>query len=189
MAAPPASESSAGTTLSKQVPQAYFVEDVAAFMVEKKKSAKELLADCDKTFTEYKSIESRLGQRLRKLQSQIVEIKSSLGMLEHLDGLAGDEAMQTDFRLNDALFVKATVSKTDKVALWLGANVMMEYDTTEALALLRTNFEKSKSQIELVKTDMDYIRDQITTMEVNMARIYNHDVMLTREAKGAAAKA
>jgi hypothetical protein len=60
---------------------------------------------------------------------------------------------------------------------------MLEYETKEALDLLRTNFETAKSNIAVIREDMDYLRDQITTVEVNMARIYNHDVNLRRQAK------
>ena len=31
---------------------------------------------------------------------------------------------------------------------------------------------------------MEYIKDQLTTTEVSIARVYNHDVMLRRSAEG-----
>jgi len=169
--------------LHQGIPAAFFVEDVAALLAKRKIDAKSLLEECDNMFQQYKMMEGQLGARQRKLQNQVVEIKSSLGMLEHLNGLADDEAVSTDFRLNDALFVKAKVPRSDKVALWLGANVMLEYDTPEALELLKTNFETAKKNITDIASDMDFLRDQITTVEVNMARIYNHDVTLRRQAQ------
>ena len=62
---------------------------------------------------------------------------------------------------------------------------MLEYDTKEALELLKKNFETAKSNIVEIKSSMDYLRDQITTVEVNMARIYNHDVTLRRQGQQA----
>eukprot|EP00038_Savillea_parva_P005888 m.160490 g.160490 ORF g.160490 m.160490 type:complete len:190 (+) comp11954_c0_seq1:3008-3577(+) len=167
------------------IPAAFFVEDVAKLMSDRKLNAKALLEECDNMYQQYKMMESRLGQRQRKLQSQVIEIKSSLGMLEHLSGIGPGETLDTDFRLNDALFVKATITQADKVGLWLGANVMLEYDTKEALELLKKNFETAKSNIVEIKSSMDYLRDQITTVEVNMARIYNHDVTLRRQGQQA----
>eukprot|EP00035_Acanthoeca_spectabilis_P020013 m.430730 g.430730 ORF g.430730 m.430730 type:complete len:190 (-) comp17208_c0_seq1:1046-1615(-) len=165
------------------IPEAFFVEDVAKLMADRKKDAKELLEECDSMYQSYKRMEQQLGLRQRKLQAQAVEIKSSLGMLEHLDGMEGDQTLNTDFRLNDALFVTATIPRADKVGLWLGANVMLEYETGEALALLRKNYESAKANASQIKLDMDYLRDQITTVEVNMARIYNYDVTLRRQAQ------
>jgi hypothetical protein len=46
----------------------------------------------------YKRLEGSLAQRQRKLQAQAVEIKSSLSMLEHLDGMADGDEVCTDFR-------------------------------------------------------------------------------------------
>lgn len=60
---------------------------------------------------------------------------------------------------------------------------MLEYETGEALALLRKNYESAKANASQIKLDMDYLRDQITTVEVNMARIYNYDVTLRRQAQ------
>jgi len=166
--------------MHNDIPEAFFVEDVAKLMTTRKTDAKTLLEECDNMYQQYKRMEGQLALRQRKLQSQVVEIKSSIGMLEHLDNADATQTLSTDFRLNDALFVKATIPQTDKVALWLGANVMLEYDTKEALELLRKNYESAKENISAIKVDMDYLRDQITTVEVNMARIYNHDVSQRR---------
>lgn len=92
------------------------------------------------------------------------------------------DGVVSDFRLSDALFVRARVPSTEKVSLWLGANVMLEYDTPEAEALLRKNYETAKSSLAQLDTDTDFLRDQITTTEVNMARIYNYDVTSRRKS-------
>ncbi len=34
-----------------------------------------------------------------------------------------------------------------------------------------------------VNEDLEFIRDQITAMEVNVARVYNYDVKLRRDGK------
>ena len=63
---------------------------------------------------------------------------------------------------------------------------MLEYDTAEALALLEKNQANARAGLEVLDADMDFLRDQSTTMEVNMARIYNHDVTERRKAGVAA---
>uniref|UniRef100_A0A3Q2FYC7 Prefoldin subunit 3 n=1 Tax=Cyprinodon variegatus TaxID=28743 RepID=A0A3Q2FYC7_CYPVA len=56
------------------------------------------------------------------------------------------------------------------------ANVMLEYDINEAQALLEKNLSTASRNLETLEEDLDYLRDQCTTTEVNMARVYNWDV-------------
>lgn len=58
---------------------------------------------------------------------------------------------------------------------------MLEYDTPEAEALLQKNFSTAKENLAQLDDDTDFLRDQITTTEVNMARFYNHDVTTKRK--------
>uniref|UniRef100_A0A3Q0T3V7 Prefoldin subunit 3 n=1 Tax=Amphilophus citrinellus TaxID=61819 RepID=A0A3Q0T3V7_AMPCI len=56
------------------------------------------------------------------------------------------------------------------------ANVMLEYDIDEAQALLEKNLSTASRNLETLEEDLDFLRDQFTTTEVNMARVYNWDV-------------
>uniref|UniRef100_A0A3B4X6L1 Prefoldin subunit 3 n=1 Tax=Seriola lalandi dorsalis TaxID=1841481 RepID=A0A3B4X6L1_SERLL len=56
------------------------------------------------------------------------------------------------------------------------ANVMLEYDIDEAQALLEKNLSTASRNLETLVDDLDFLRDQFTTVEVNMARVYNWDV-------------
>eukprot|EP00041_Stephanoeca_diplocostata_P009007 m.136395 g.136395 ORF g.136395 m.136395 type:complete len:90 (-) comp17571_c0_seq37:2819-3088(-) len=80
------------------------------------------------------------------------------------------------------ILCQKTSHKVVDVALVLQAKVMLEYDTPEALALLQKNFDSCRVNVKQLAEDMDFLRDQITTMEVNMARIYNHDVTTRRQS-------
>ena len=77
--------------------------------------------------------------------------------------------------------------------LWLGANVMLEYDATEARTLLTNNKENAVKSLEDVREQLGkifkktiillsidqflaFLQDQMTTTEVSMARVYNWDV-------------
>lgn len=85
-----------------------------------------------------------------------------------------DKAMNTNFLLADNIWAKAKVpNTTDKVGLWLGANVMVEYTYTEAVKLLGTNLASAEEKIKETDNDLDFLKDQLTTCEVNLARIYN----------------
>ena len=53
---------------------------------------------------------------------------------------------------------------------------MLEYPTQEALTLLREKLAASQKSISELELDLGFLREQITTVEVNMARIYNWNV-------------
>ena len=50
---------------------------------------------------------------------------------------------------------------------------MVEYTYAEALKLLAKNLGNAEAKIAECETDLDFLKDQITTTEVNLARIYN----------------
>jgi prefoldin subunit 5 len=52
--------------------------------------------------------------------------------------------METNFLISDNIWAKAKIpNDTGKVGLWLGANVMVQYDFDEALKLLERNMENA----------------------------------------------
>jgi prefoldin subunit 5 len=85
--------------------------------------------------------------------------------------------MDANFLISDNIWAKAKIpNDTGKVGLWLGANVMVEYDFEEAIKLLERNLGNALFRIEETDSDIGYLKDQITTTEVNIARIYNQTV-------------
>ena len=82
--------------------------------------------------------------------------------------------MQTNFLIADNIWAKARIpNDTGKVGLWLGANVMVEYNFKEALEILERNLSNALIRLTSTDDDINFLKDQITTTEVNMARIYN----------------
>ena len=61
------------------------------------------------------------------------------------------------------------------------ANVMLAYPLDEAISLLQNRLTGSEKSLTVLKEDLDFLRDQITTMEVNTARVHNWDVKRRRE--------
>ena len=85
--------------------------------------------------------------------------------------------MVTNFLISDNIWAKARIpNDTGKVGLWLGANVMVEYDFAEAIKLLEKNLEAASLKLKESDDDLNFLKDQITTTEVNIARIYNQTV-------------
>ncbi|MCH1932679.1 prefoldin subunit 3, partial [Shewanella sp. A25] len=82
------------------------------------------------------------------------------------------EEFTTHFLLSEQVFMKDSIAPTKKVCLWVGANVMLEYTLNDALELLNKNIDTAKKNLSFVEHDLDFLRDQFTTTEVNMARVY-----------------
>lgn len=171
-------EAGNGRRLHLGIPEAVFVEDVDAFMAQPgNESADAALKKLDERYQKYKFMELGLAQRKRRLKAQIPEIKQTLEILKYMQRKkASPRPMETRFLLADNLYCKAAVPPTDRVCLWLGANVMLEYDVDEARALLERNLAAAARNLEALEDDLDFLRDQFTTTEVNMARVYNWDV-------------
>lgn len=55
-----------------------------------------------------------------------------------------DEDLVMDYLLTDTIWSQAKIKKDiNKVGLWLGANVMVEYSFEEAIVLLKKNLENA----------------------------------------------
>ncbi|KAK0502524.1 Prefoldin subunit-domain-containing protein [Armillaria luteobubalina] len=96
---------------------------------------------------------------------------------------ASSKPIRTTFELNETLYAEAELAETDTVYLWLGANVMLSYKIPEAIALLKSKLEAAETSLQNTIEDLEFIREQLTIMEVNTARVYNWDVKRRRERR------
>ncbi|XP_019555247.1 prefoldin subunit 3-like [Aedes albopictus] len=167
------------------IPEAVFVEDVEAFMKQSgsEENVEKVLKSLDEQHSKYKFMEFNIISRKRRLRQQIPDLAKSLEMIKILKNQS--EEQETRFLLSEQVFVKTRVPPTKTVCLWLGANVMLEYPLDEAEELLKQNKHSAEVNLKCLEHDQDFLRDQITTTEVNMARVHNYDVK-KRQAKKAA---
>lgn len=150
---------------------------------ENENNAGKVLRRLDEQHGKYKFMEINIATRCRKLKQQIPDLEKSLEMINILR--TQDEDMDTQFLLSEQVFVKTTIPKTETVCLWLGANVMLEYPLDEAEELLKQNIESAAVSLRCLEHDQDFLRDQVTITEVNMARVYNWDFKKRQAAKEA----
>jgi prefoldin subunit 5 len=66
------------------------------------------------------------------------------------------------------------------VYLWIGAGTMVEYKFEEAVELLEKQLQQTKAKIEELQEDLYFLRGNSITVEVNMARLFNHSVKLRK---------
>lgn len=60
---------------------------------------------------------------------------------------------------------------------------MLEYPFDEAISLLTSKLSGAEKSLASSKEDLDFLREQITIMEVNTARVHNWDVKRRRERR------
>uniref|UniRef100_A0A161MH09 Prefoldin subunit 3 n=2 Tax=Triatoma infestans TaxID=30076 RepID=A0A161MH09_TRIIF len=168
------------------IPEAEFMEDVDKYMesASVNGNAEMVLRKLDEQHSKYKFMEFNLVSKRRRLKVQIPDLEKSVDMIKLLMKQRNStEDIKTEFLLSEQVFMKASVPPTDKVCLWLGANVMLEYTLDDAMELLNKNIDTAKRNLGYVEHDLDFLRDQFTTTEVNMARVYNWNVKKRQAAK------
>ena len=68
---------------------------------------------------------------------------------------------------------------------------MLSYKIPEAIELLATKLKNAEGSLQSLQDELEFLREQITVMGVNTARLYNLGVVRRRErrAREAAASA
>ncbi|KIM29180.1 hypothetical protein M408DRAFT_119789 [Serendipita vermifera MAFF 305830] len=169
------------------IPRAPFISDVEQHIGGPLAEVESSIRQFQEAIEKYKYMEANLGQRRRGLEEKIPDIKNSLAVVEMLQQRRDNsdvDPLKTTFELNDTLWADATVDDGDEVYLWLGANVMLSYPLDEAQKLLSTKLTGARANLAGLISDLEFLREQITVMEVNTARVYNYDVRRRRENGG-----
>jgi hypothetical protein len=60
---------------------------------------------------------------------------------------------------------------------------MLSYKIPAAITLLKSKLELAQASLKNTTEDLEFLREQITIMEVNTARVYNWDVKRRRERR------
>ena len=123
-------------------------------------------------YQKYKMIERQILVRKMRLLQQVPDIKKTLDVVKHLKSNRG-KSFETTFEVGPHLWGFATVPATEKVGLWLGANVMLEYSLEEAEEVLIKNEKSAEDFIAQLDAQLEFLRDQTTTTEVNISRFHN----------------
>ncbi|ROW09860.1 hypothetical protein VPNG_06326 [Cytospora leucostoma] len=193
-------------TNPRGIPFAPFVDKVEDY-VTSRADVEPTLRNFQEMIAKYQWMESNMQRKSAGLQDKIPDIQKTLDSVRFLKtrtvragprtGWGGgkrrikwltshqdeSEPIETTFELNDTLYAKAEVPATEEVYIWLGANVMLAYPMDEAEALLAERLSKAKQSLEDCEEDLEFLREQITTMEVATARVYNWDVVQKRKDK------
>ncbi|KAJ4348314.1 peptide chain release factor 1 [Didymosphaeria variabile] len=172
-------------TNPRGIPVAPFVDRVEDY-VTNRSEVESTINSFKEMISKYQFMEQNTQRRAAGLKDKIPDIQKTLETVRFLEGRKADaDPIETTFELNDTLFAKAEVPPTGEVYLWLGANVMLAYPIPEAEQLLKSKLDTAKKSLETCEEDMEFLREQITTLEVAFARVYNWDVAQRRKEREA----
>lgn len=147
-------------------------------------SANTVIQEWQERYQKYKLMEAHLNRRREEIKKKIPDITGTRELVEHIIKKRDEsEDVETNFQLSDTVYANAVIKEPTNVCLWLGANVMVEYPIDDAFELLTENRDNAHVNLKSVDEDIQFLRDQITTTEVNIARIFNYDVMQRRKKK------
>ncbi|KAJ4324927.1 peptide chain release factor 1 [Neodidymelliopsis sp. IMI 364377] len=172
-------------TNPRGIPKAPFVDRVEDYVTDRSE-VESTINSFKEMISKYQFMQANTQRRAAGLKDKIPDIQKTLETVRFLKTRGDDaEPMETTFELNDTLFAKAEVPPTDEVYLWLGANVMLAYPIPEAVELLSSKLSMAKASLLTCEEDLDFLREQITTLEVAFARVYNWDVAQRRKDREA----
>lgn len=127
-------------------------------------------------------MEAQILKHSEAVKGKIPDIEKCIEAVEYMEKKKAantenlQNSMKVDFMVSNNLWAKADVPIGDTVCLWLGADIMCEYSFDEARVLLSKNLENATTTLRNNESDLDFIKDQITVCEVNIARVYNENV-------------
>ncbi|KAE9369504.1 Prefoldin, subunit 3 [Stipitochalara longipes BDJ] len=171
-------------TNPRGIPYAPFVDKVEDY-VASRADVEATLKNFQEMISKYQFMEANQQRRAAGLKDKMPDIQKTLDTVRFLKTRKpGSDPIEATFELNDTLYAKAHIPPTNEVYLWLGANVMLSYPIDEAEELLSSKLAAAKQSLENCEEDLDFLREQITTMEVATARVYNWDVTMKRKEKG-----
>ena len=166
---------------SRGVPTMNFIDNVEDWI--DKFTSEKLLSYINQYLNKYKFMEAQIVKSNEGLNVKIPDIEKCLETIDFLEKKEKEKPLNVDYMVSNGLWAKAEVNAPESVFLWLGANVMCEYKMDEAKTLLNQNLQNAKNQIKKNNTDLEFIKDQMTVCEVNLARIYNETVRRNQIAK------
>ncbi len=165
------------STEERSIPKALFISDLDAFV--KKYGVEPGIAGLRELLAKYTFMYESLLTQKRSLLRKMPDIQQSLETVQHVK--AQTAPFTTFFPLTDNTHAQAEVEPSEKIFLWLGANVMLEYSLAEAEELLAASSSSATASLESIDRSMAFLREQITTTEVNIARVHNFNVGLRQQ--------
>ncbi|KAH9598636.1 Prefoldin alpha-like [Trypanosoma melophagium] len=176
------------------IPRVEYITDMSTF-VKNGGGADTLVSNLLLESSKYEHMEKRLVSSIANLDYKIPTIKKTLHALNYLkkrlheaksnnnNNNNNNNTVRSYYCLTESVFAEADVLPQETVHLWMGAKVMVEYNFDEAAQLLEKNLNNAETNLKATKEDLAWVQEQLTNLQINISRVYNHDLK-NKQKKG-----
>ena len=149
------------------------------------------VANVQQNLQKYEYMLKPKDQQLKSITDITKDIKTNSKVIDTLIAQNADDSDDEDgefqdiqYELEDGLFAFASIPKkstTNTVSLWLGSGILMEFTYEEAQQILSEKSAVYTNKINEIMEDIEFLREQITTLQVNMSKVYNYSILQKRK--------
>ncbi len=159
------------------LPTVLFIEDEDAFLLKSGMTEEQAALEMRMAYQQLQQLSNAHTARKEALEDKLPETEKNLAMVRLLKKQkhAGAD-VHAQYELIGGVYARARVPPTGKVALWMGANVMVEYTLEEAENFLQQSEKDTREALQHCVDDLRHLDDQRNTLEVNINRLHNHSL-------------
>ncbi|CAI2352545.1 unnamed protein product [Caenorhabditis sp. 36 PRJEB53466] len=163
------------------VPKCERIVDVVKWLTKNKLSVEDAEEATREKYNRYRNVEMTMSAQKARMCGKIPEFDNNIGLIDMLIAKRdANEPFVTSFKISEDVYLKAVAKKPEGVTLWVGSDLMVEYGLEEAKQMLQTNRASVQIIADELILDMEYLKDQLTMTEVNLACIINYGVRKRR---------
>ncbi|EDV55492.1 uncharacterized protein LOC6548183 [Drosophila erecta] len=159
------------------IPEAQLVDDVASYIAKPEffstVQAAWKLQRC--FYVQYSELAAKLETDLTAVLSRLEAAKNNLELVRKFMDNPGEE-LQSLMQIAQGVFRWVTIPPVERVTLQVGTSLQMEFDLPEAEEFIKKDITGLVKQRVQHEHDIDYLQDQVNTVEMNLAVLYKHGV-------------
>lgn len=159
---------------TRKIPRAEYIENIDNFVKQHGGDAAAAITVLQEKLQKYSFMLDVIQKQKNALVGSSADLQENLDLIDYLE--KQEDAFETRYELAAGVYAKAIIPKSDKVSLWLGSHVMVEFPCGEARSLLRKNLDDAEQSIVEMAKNLQFIKEQITMVEVSISRVFNWDV-------------
>lgn len=159
---------------TRKIPRAEYIEDIADFVRQHGDDAAAAIAALQEKLQKYSFMLDVVQKQKNSLVGSTADLRENLDLINYLE--KQESAFEARYELAAGVYAKAMIPKSDQVSLWLGSHVMVEFPHGEARSLLKKNLGDAEQSIAEMVKNLQFIKEQITMIEVSISRVFNWDV-------------
>jgi len=127
--------------------------------------------ELQKKFMEYQMIEQKVGQMKEQLENAEEQSLQAAGTIENLQDLSQlKEDSEILVPVNNGMFAKATLKKSDRILLNVGTGIVVDKSFDEAVALVGKQQEEIRKVKEMLTRNIHLLQSKTQELEEELQK-------------------